>query len=142
MLLEEGLERVFARHQRLAAATRAAVDAWGLEILCLDPAEYSPVLTAVVMPAGHDAEAFRKTVLDHCNMSLGAGLSKLAGKVFRIGHLGACNELILMGALNGVEMGLRLAGVPHTAGGVEAARDYLTKTSRETAPHELAMADR
>lgn len=141
ILLEEGLDAVFARHQRLAAATRAAVNAWGLEILCLNPAEYSPVLTAVVMPAGHDAESFRKVVLDNCNMSLGAGLTKLAGKVFRIGHLGACNDLVLMGALTGVEMGLSLAGVPHTPGGVAAARDYLTKTSRESGTRELAAAE-
>src|SRR5690348_6534477 len=101
MLREEGLSAVFARHQRLAAATRAAVRAWGLEVVCLEPAEYSPVLTAVLMPQGHDAERFRKTVLEHFNMSLGAGLSKLAGKAFRIGHLGSCNDLVLMGALNG-----------------------------------------
>lgn len=140
MLLEEGLDAVFARHQRLAAATRVAVDAWGLDIQCVEPADYSPVLTAVVMPAGHDADEFRKTVLDHCNMSLGAGLTKLAGKVFRIGHLGACNDLVLMGALNGVEMGLGLAGVPHKTGGAEAARKYLTKTARETGARELAAA--
>jgi alanine-glyoxylate transaminase/serine-glyoxylate transaminase/serine-pyruvate transaminase len=121
MLMEEGLDQVFARHQRLAAATRAAVRGWGLEILCQEPAEYSPVLTAVLMPPGHDADQFRKIVLDNFNMSLGAGLSKLAGKVFRIGHLGECNELILMGALTGVEMGLAAAGVPHRAGGVAAA---------------------
>jgi alanine-glyoxylate transaminase/serine-glyoxylate transaminase/serine-pyruvate transaminase len=125
MLLEEGLDAVFARHQRLGAATRAAVRAWGLEVLCLEPTEYSPVLTAVLMPAGHDADQFRKLVLEKYNMSLGAGLTKLAGKVFRIGHLGACNDLILMGALAGVEMGLGLAGVPHRTGGVDAARDHL-----------------
>ena len=121
MLLEEGLENVFARHKRLAAATRAAVTHWGLEVLCQEPAEYSPVLTAVLMPPGHDADQFRKIVLDNYNMSLGSGLSKLAGKVFRIGHLGECNELTLLGALTGVEMGLSLAGVPHRAGGVAAA---------------------
>src|SRR5262249_29173710 len=113
MLLEEGLDAVFARHQRLAAATRAAGGNQGLEVLCLEPKEYSPVLTAVLMPAGHDAEEYRKVVLDNCNMSLGAGLSKLTGKVFRIGHLGACNDLVLLGALSGVEMGLSLAQVPH-----------------------------
>ncbi|HEY4134548.1 MAG TPA: aminotransferase class V-fold PLP-dependent enzyme [Alphaproteobacteria bacterium] len=129
MLLEEGLDAVFARHQRLAGATRAAVRAWGLEILCQVPACHSPVLTAVLMPSGHDADRFRQVVLDNYNMSLGAGLSKVAGKVFRIGHLGACNDLVLMGALAGVEMGLGLAGVPHTPGGVAAARDYLTKAS-------------
>jgi alanine-glyoxylate transaminase/serine-glyoxylate transaminase/serine-pyruvate transaminase len=134
MLLEEGLDAVFARHQRLAAATRAAVSAWGLEVLCLEPAEYSPVLTAVLMPPGHDADHFRKIVLDKYNMSLGAGLTKLAGKVFRIGHLGACNDLILMGALAGVEMGLGLAGVPHRADGVAAARDHLSDISPASQP--------
>ncbi len=125
MLLEEGLDEVFARHQRLAAATREAVRAWGLEVLCQEPAEYSPVLTAVLMPPGHDADRFRAVVLDKFNMSLGAGLTKLAGKVFRIGHLGECNELVLMGALSGVEMGLSAAGVPHSAGGVLAAMAVL-----------------
>lgn len=121
ILLEEGLDNVFARHKRLAAATRAAVHAWGLEIVCLDPIEYSPVLTAVLMPPGHDADRFRKIVLDNFNMSLGAGLAKFAGKVFRIGHLGQCTDLVLMGALTGVEMGLAAGGVPHRAGGVAAA---------------------
>ncbi|MEJ0092398.1 MAG: alanine--glyoxylate aminotransferase family protein [Methylocella sp.] len=125
MLLEEGLDEAFARHQRLAAATREAVRAWGLEVLCQEPAEYSPVLTAVLMPPGHDADRFRAVVLDKFNMSLGAGLTKLAGKVFRIGHLGECNELVLMGALSGVEMGLSAAGVPHRAGGVLAAMAVL-----------------
>jgi alanine-glyoxylate transaminase/serine-glyoxylate transaminase/serine-pyruvate transaminase len=121
MLLEEGLDAVFARHKRLAAATRAAVTHWGLEVLCQEPAEYSPVLTAVMMPPGHDADRFRKIALDNYNMSLGSGLSKVAGKVFRIGHLGECNELTLLGALSGVEMGLAAAGVPHRAGGIDAA---------------------
>jgi alanine-glyoxylate transaminase/serine-glyoxylate transaminase/serine-pyruvate transaminase len=121
MLLEEGLDAVFARHRRLAAATRTAVAAWGLEILCAEPADYSPVLTAVVMPAGHDADRFRAVTLERFNVSLGAGLSKVAGRVFRIGHLGECNELSLMGALTGVEMGLTAAGVPHRAGGIAAA---------------------
>jgi alanine-glyoxylate transaminase/serine-glyoxylate transaminase/serine-pyruvate transaminase len=125
ILLEEGLDAVFARHQRLAAATRAAVRAWGLEVLCQEPLDYSPVLTAVLLPAGHDAEGFRRIVLDKFNMSLGAGLSKLAGKVFRIGHLGECNELTLMGALSGIEMGLSLAGIPHQSGGVMAAMESL-----------------
>ena len=131
ILLDEGLSAVFARHQRLAAATRAAVSAWGLEILCLEPAEYSPVLTAILMPPGHNSDRFREIVLDNYNMSLGTGLTKLAGKVFRIGHLGACNDLILMGALAGIEMALSLAGVPHEPNGVAAARDCLTRTSRE-----------
>lgn len=141
ILLEEGLDAVFARHQRLAAATRAAVRAWGLEIFCLEPVEYSPVLTAVLMPAGHNADRFRDIVLENYNMSLGAGLSKVAGKLFRIGHLGECNELTLMGALSGVEMGLGLAGVPHKAGGVIAARDHLTKSSNETRAPELIPAE-
>src|SRR5258706_1994586 len=134
MLLEEGLEAVFARHKRLAAATRAAVRHWGLEVLCLEPSEYSPVLTAVLMPPGHDADQFRKTVLDNYNMSLGSGLTKLAGKVFRIGHLGECNELTLLGALTGVEMGLSLAGVPHRAGGVAAAMTFLEERNQSNAP--------
>ncbi len=126
MLTEEGLENVFARHLKLAAATRAAVQAWGLEILCQNPEEFSPVLTAVVMPAGHDADQFRDAVLRHFDMSLGAGLSKIKGKVFRIGHLGHFNELMLMGTLCGVEMGLALSNVPHASGGVLAAMNSLT----------------
>ncbi|UBM09238.1 pyridoxal-phosphate-dependent aminotransferase family protein [Cupriavidus metallidurans] len=125
MLLEEGLQNVFARHHRHAEATRACVNAWGLEILCQNPSEYSPALTAVVMPEGHSADTFRKIVLEHFNMSLGQGLSKLSGKVFRIGHLGDFNDLMLMGTLAGVEMGFALAGVPHHAGGVLAAMDSL-----------------
>ena len=125
MLQEEGLPEVFARHRRLAAATRAAVSAWGLEILCREPADYSPVLTGVLMPPGHDADAFRCVVLEHCNMSLGSGLGKVAGKVFRIGHLGDCNALVLMAALGGVEMGLSLAGVPHRGSGLAAAMRVL-----------------
>jgi alanine-glyoxylate transaminase / serine-glyoxylate transaminase / serine-pyruvate transaminase len=125
MLQEEGLANVFARHQHFAEATRRAVRAWGLEIFCENPAAYSSSLTAVLMPAGHDADKFRKIVLDNFDMSLGTGLAKLAGKVFRIGHLGDFNELTLMGTLAGVEMGLTLAGVPHRQGGVAAAMDYL-----------------
>ncbi|GJE70841.1 pyridoxal-phosphate-dependent aminotransferase family protein [Methylorubrum podarium] len=121
MMLEEGLDNVFARHQRLAAATRAAVEAWGLEVLCQNPDEYSPVLTAVMMPEGKGADAFRAVVLEKFDMSLGAGLSKLSDKIFRIGHLGETNDLTLMGALSGVEMGLAAAGVPHQRGGVLAA---------------------
>ncbi len=130
MLHEEGLERVFARHDRHAEATRSAVRAWGLEILCRDPACYSSSLTAALMPEGHDADRFRQVVLEHFDMSLGAGLTKLAGKVFRIGHLGDTNDLTIIGALAGVEMGLGLAGVPHTTGGVQAAMEYLARTSR------------
>jgi alanine-glyoxylate transaminase/serine-glyoxylate transaminase/serine-pyruvate transaminase len=129
MLHEEGLERVFARHDRHAEATRTAVRAWGLEILCRDPACYSSSLTAVMMPEGHDADRFRQVVLEHFDMSLGAGLTKLAGKVFRIGHLGDTNDLTIIGALAGVEMGLGLAGVPHKAGGVQAAMVSLARTS-------------
>ena len=125
MLMEEGLDNVFARHLKLAAATRAAVRAWNLEILCQDPQEYSPILTAVVMPVGHDADRFRDVVLKNYDMSLGSGLSKVKGKVFRIGHLGHFNELMLMGTLSGVEMALDLAGVPHRAGGVLAAMEVL-----------------
>jgi alanine-glyoxylate transaminase / serine-glyoxylate transaminase / serine-pyruvate transaminase len=127
MLNEEGLEHVFARHQRLGAACRAAVRGWGLEILCQDPNVYSPILTGVVMPAGHDADQFRKVALEHFNISFGAGLGKLAGKVFRIGHLGDCNELTLMAALCATEMGLKLSGVPHKAGGVAAAMASFTE---------------
>ena len=126
LLDEEGLDNVFARHQRHAEATRRAVNAWGLELVCQNPAEYSPVLTAVMMPAGHSEVAFRKVVLEHFNMSLGSGLGKVADKVFRIGHLGDFNDLSLMGTLAGVEMGLELAGVPHQKGGIEAAMAYLT----------------
>jgi alanine-glyoxylate transaminase/serine-glyoxylate transaminase/serine-pyruvate transaminase len=125
MLQEEGLEAVFARHARLAEASRRAVRAWGLEILCLDPREYSDSLTAVLLPEGHDADGFRKVVLERYNMSLGNGLGKVAGKVFRIGHLGDFNELSLAGTLAGIEMGLAAAGVPHDRGGVQVAMDYL-----------------
>ncbi len=133
MLLEEGLDRVFARHARHAEAARRAVRAWGLEVVCLDPAEYSGSLTAVLMPAGHDADAFRKTTLERFNMSLGNGLGKLQGRVFRIGHLGDFNDLMLAGTLAGVEMGLTAAGVPHGKGGVQIAMDYL---SGETAAQD------
>ncbi len=129
MLMEEGLDAVFARHARHAEATRAAVRAWGLELLCLDEAGYSSSLTAVLMPAGHDADAFRATVLQHFNMSLGQGLTRLTGKVFRIGHLGDFNDLTLVGTLGGVEMGLALAGVPFRRGGVQAAMDVLQATA-------------
>ena len=127
MMEEEGLENVFARHDRHAEATRRAVRAWGLEILCRKPEEYSSSLTAVLMPEGFDADVFRKAVLDKFDMSLGTGLTKLKGKVFRIGHLGDLNDLTLIGALAGVEMGLGIAGVPHNKGGVDAAMDYLSK---------------
>jgi alanine-glyoxylate transaminase / serine-glyoxylate transaminase / serine-pyruvate transaminase len=130
MLFEEGLQNVFARHARHAAATRSAVRAWGLELLPLNPSEYSNTLTAVLMPAGHDETQFRKVVLDAFDMSLGTGLNKVAGKVFRIGHLGDFNDLTLMGSLAGIEMGLELAGVPHQKGGVDAAMAYLTEQAK------------
>ena len=121
MLEEEGLQNVFARHQRLAAAARAAVAAWGLEIACARADEYSPVLTTVMMPESHDADRLRGVVLERFNMSLGAGLGRFKGRAFRIGHLGDFNELMLAGTLCGVEMGLALAGVPFQRGGVHAA---------------------
>ena len=127
MLLEEGLENVFARHARLGEAARCAVKAWGLELVCVEPAEYSNSLTAVMVPEGYDADALRQTILEKFNLSLGNGLSKLQGKVFRIGHLGDFNELMLAGTLSGVEMGLDVAGVPHQAGGVQAALEFLKK---------------
>ncbi len=127
LLDEEGLDQVFARHQRHAEATRRAVRAWGLEVLAANPAEYSPSLTAVLLPAGHDADRLRALILEHFDMSLGTGLGKLAGKVFRIGHLGDFNDLALMGTLAGVEMGLQLAGVPSRREGVQAAMTYLAQ---------------
>ncbi|WP_428688135.1 pyridoxal-phosphate-dependent aminotransferase family protein [Roseibium sp.] len=129
-LHEEGLDNVFARHQRHAEATRRAVRAWGLEVLCRTPEHYSGSLTAVLMPEGHSADAFRKVVHERLNMSLGNGLGRLADRVFRIGHLGDFNDLMLAGTLSGVEMGLKLAGVPHQAGGVQAALDYLADAAR------------
>jgi alanine-glyoxylate transaminase/serine-glyoxylate transaminase/serine-pyruvate transaminase len=125
MILGEGLDHVFARHQRLAEATRRAVRAWGLEIQCADPAVYSPVLTGVMMPQGVDADAVRKLIYERFDMSLGQALGKMRGRMFRIGHLGDCNDLTLMATLAGCEMGLRLAGVPVAASGVAAAMDYL-----------------
>jgi alanine-glyoxylate transaminase/serine-glyoxylate transaminase/serine-pyruvate transaminase len=121
LLQEEGLPQVFARHERHAAATRAAVRAWGLEVLCLDEREHSPVLTAVVVPAEHDADKIRTLILDRFNMSLGTGLGRLAGRVFRIGHLGHLNDVTLAGTLAGVQMGLELAGVPIDESGINAA---------------------
>ena len=129
MLMDEGLENVFARHERFGRATRAAVKAWGLDIVAQNPAEYSGVLTAVMMPEGRDADAFRQIVLERFDMSLGTGLGKLKGQVFRIGHLGDFNDLMLAGTLSGVEMGLALAAVPHKAGGVLAALESLASES-------------
>lgn len=129
MLQEEGLEQVFARHARHGEATRRAVQAWGLEVLCRNPAEHSNSLTAVLVPEGHSADALRQTILERFDMSLGAGLGRLADKVFRIGHLGDFNDLTLAGTLSGVEMGLGLAGVPHQRGGVQTALSHLAETS-------------
>ncbi len=125
MLEEEGLGNVLARHERHGEATRRAVRAWGLEVVCADKREYSPSVTAVFVPEGQSADAFRKLVLERFNMALGAGLGRLADKVFRIGHLGDFNDLSLAGTLSGVEMGLGLAGIPHEKGGVAAALDHL-----------------
>ena len=133
MLQEEGLENVFARHDRHAEATRRAVRAWGLEVLCAVPEECSSSLTGVMTPPGHDADHVRKVILEAFDMSLGTGLGKVAGKVFRIGHLGDFNDLTLAGTLAGVEMGLGLAGVPHKKGGAQAAMDYLAECARKPA---------
>jgi len=140
MLHEEGLPNVFARHQRHAEATRGAVRGWGLEILCRNPAEYSGSLTAVMMPDGHDADAFRRDVLDRFDMSLGTGLGKLGGRVFRIGHLGFFNDLMLCGTLCGVEMGLALRNVPHQSNGVAEALAYLATAgaTQDKAAHRRA----
>jgi alanine-glyoxylate transaminase / serine-glyoxylate transaminase / serine-pyruvate transaminase len=132
MLTEEGLDNVFSRHRRHAEAVRRAVRAWGLEILCREPKHYSSTLTAVLTPEGHDADRFRQIVLDHFDLSLGTGLTKLAGKVFRVGHLGDINDLTVLATLAGVEMGLALAEVPHRPGGVQAAMDYLMSTVKRT----------
>lgn len=130
MILGEGLDNVFARHQRLGAACRAAVRAWGLEVQCADPAVYSPVLTGVMTPPGFDADAIRKLIYENFNMSLGTGLGKMRGGMFRIGHLGEANELSLMATLTGCEMGLKLAGVPLAGSGVLAAMEHLTAQTR------------
>jgi alanine-glyoxylate transaminase/serine-glyoxylate transaminase/serine-pyruvate transaminase len=127
MLHEEGMHNVFLRHDRHARATRAAVETWGLKIVCENPREYSSSMTAFFMPEGHDADRFRSVVLEHFDMSLGVGLSRLAGKVVRIGHLGSFNDLMLAATLSGIEMGLRVAAVPHREGGVTAALRSLTQ---------------
>jgi alanine-glyoxylate transaminase/serine-glyoxylate transaminase/serine-pyruvate transaminase len=131
MLHEEGLEAVFARHLRLGEAARRAVKAWGLENLCRDPKYYSSSVTAVLVPEGHNADTLRAIALEHFNMSLGTGLNKVAGKVFRIGHLGDTNDLTILGALAGVEMGLELASIPHEKGGVQAAMAFLAEAARK-----------
>jgi alanine-glyoxylate transaminase / serine-glyoxylate transaminase / serine-pyruvate transaminase len=137
MILNEGLDNVFARHNKLAEATRRAVRAWGLEIQCLDPKVYSPVLTGVMLPEGINADAVRKVIYDHFNMSLGQGLGKMRGRMFRIGHLGDCNELTLMATLSGVEMGLKLAGVEIVTSGMPAAMEYL---SQQASAERLTVA--
>ena len=134
MLREEGMTQVFVRHQRHGDATRAAARAWGLEIVCEDPREYSNSLTAMFTPDGHDADHLRKLILEKFDMSLGTGLGKLAGRAFRIGHLGSFNDLMLAGTLCGVEVGLRLAGMPHTDGGVMAALDLLGAPVQKAEP--------
>ena len=139
MIQEEGLDNVFARHQRHGEATRRAARVWGLEIVALDPKEYSGALTAVYTPAGHSADQFRKVVLEHFNMPLGTGLGRLQDKIFRIGHLGDFNDLMLAGTLSGVEMGLTLSGVPHHKGGVAAALDYLTDSVKAAGAQRLKI---
>ena len=137
MLLDEGMDNVLARHQRWAAGVRAAVNAWGLEIQCQDPEVYSPVLTGVVMPEGVDADAVRKLIYERFDLSLGTGLGKAKGRMFRIGHLGDCNDLTLMATLAGCEMGLKLSGVSLAGSGVEAAMAYF---SENPAPHVARLA--
>ena len=131
MLQEEGLANVFRRHDRHAEATRAAIRTWGLDVVCEDPREYSSSMTAFFMPEGYNSDRLREVILDHFDMSLGTGLSRLAGKVVRIGHLGSFNDLMLAGTLSGIEMGLRLAGVPYRPGGVMAALDSLAPANQD-----------
>jgi alanine-glyoxylate transaminase/serine-glyoxylate transaminase/serine-pyruvate transaminase len=142
MLHEEGLDQVIDRHRRHGEATRRAVTAWGLEVQCLESRDFSPVLTAVRLPNGHDADTLRATILKNFDMSLGNGLGKIAGRVFRIGHLGDFNDLMLLGTLGGVEMGLDIAGVPHQSGGVAAAMNYLQSQAqgRDVQPTRKVVA--
>jgi alanine-glyoxylate transaminase/serine-glyoxylate transaminase/serine-pyruvate transaminase len=133
MLHEEGLDNVFARHERLAEATRRAIKAWGLETICRDSKYYSPTITAVLLPEGHDADAFRALALEHFNISYGASFGKFQGKMFRIGHLGDVNDTMMLGALSATEMALQLAGVPIKKGGAQAAMDYLVSQHSATA---------
>ncbi|HUZ63233.1 MAG TPA: aminotransferase class V-fold PLP-dependent enzyme [Acetobacteraceae bacterium] len=142
MLLEQGLPAVLARHARHAEATRRAVRAWGLEIQCAEPGDYSASLTAVRVPEGHSADALRATILERCNMSLGNGLGRLKDRVFRIGHLGDLGDLHLMGALAGVEIGLRAAGIPHRPGGVQAALDHLAGGGRHPTSGAQSIGER
>ena len=131
MLHEEGLDNVFARHNRLAEGVRRAVKHWGLEIICRDPKYYSPTITAILMPEGHDGDAFRSLALDTFNISYGASFGRFAGKMFRIGHLGDTNDATIIGALAATEMAMALAGVPHKKGGVQAAMDYFVSALAE-----------
>jgi len=142
MMDEIGLDNIFARHERHAEATRRAARAWGLDLVCADPREYSSSLTALLMPEGYSADALRAQILEDFDLSLGTGLGRLADRVFRVGHLGDMNDLTMIGALGGVEMGLKRAGIPHSAGGVQAAMDYLAAAdAREAAmPQQAAMA--
>ena len=128
MLKEEGLDNVFSRHKRHAEATRLAVQTWGLEVLCEEKEDFSNTLTAVLLPNGYNADEFRSVVLDNFNMSLGNGLSRLAGKVFRIGHLGDFNDLMLVATLGGIEMGLSKSSIPHQVGGTQAAMQFLKQS--------------
>jgi alanine-glyoxylate transaminase/serine-glyoxylate transaminase/serine-pyruvate transaminase len=125
MLHEEGLDNVFARHDRLAEATRRAIKAWGLDIICRDAKYHSPTITAVLLPEGHDADAFRAMALEQFNISYGSSFGRFTGKMFRIGHLGDINDAMLLGGLAATEMALALANIPHKKGGVQAAMDYL-----------------
>ena len=129
MLKEEGLDNVFSRHKRHAEATRLAVQTWGLEVLCEEKEDFSNTLTAVLLPNGYNADEFRSVVLDNFNMSLGNGLSRLAGKVFRIGHLGDFNDLMLIATLGGIEMGLSKSSIPHQVGGTQAAMQFLKQST-------------
>ena len=138
MLLAHGLEVVFARHQRWAEGVRAAVKAWGLQIQCADPAVYSPILTGVMMPEGVDADAVRKIIHERFDCSLGTGLGKIKGRMFRIGHLGDTNDLTLLGALAGCEMGLKLAGVKLAGSGVQAAMDHFSSHAAATPLRQAA----
>jgi len=142
MIEEQGLENIIARHHRFAEATRRAANVWGLELVCAEPREYSSVLTAILVPDGYSANTLRGEILDRFDLSLGTGLGRLADRVFRIGHLGDLNELTLIGAISGVEMGLRMAGIPHNAGGTQAAMDFLSSAgeTEHATPLQAAMA--
>jgi len=137
-LLANGLDAVFARHLRWAAGVRAAVNAWGLPVQCADPQVYSPVLTGVITPEGIDADALRKLIYERFDLSLGTGLGKVKGRMFRIGHLGDCNDLTLMATLSGVEMGMKLFGIPLAGSGVQAAMDQFSAHPHQSGPKAAA----